>query len=37
MFYFMVVMTFICVLNIFIMFFIVWKIYKEVLDMTGDK
>ena len=40
MFYFMVVMTSICVLNIFIMFFIVCMLFKEVIGeigTTGDK
>lgn len=37
MFYFMAVMTFICVINIFIMLFIVCMLFKEIIGEIGDK
>lgn len=37
MFYFMVAMTSICVINIFIMLFIMCMLIKEVFGEVGDK
>ena len=37
MFYFMVVMTSVCVLNLLIMFFIVCKLFKEVVGELGEE
>ena len=35
MFYFMIVMTLVCILNLLIMFFIVCKLLKEVIGEVG--
>ena len=37
MFYFMVVMTLVCVLNLLIMFLIVCKLFKEVIGEVGEE
>ena len=37
MFYFMAVMTFICVINIFIMLFVVCRLLKEIIGTAGDE